>query len=163
MSILDYGAGNGYVTSKIGKNEKVFYYDKYESPTYQGKYDILKEPKETDILCAVELVEHLTDIKEWDLLSGFSKSFMIITTEVSNGIEDKNLVDWVYVNPNAGHTGIYSFEALFLIAKQHGYFYIFFPYKFSHIFFKNKLLSRFNFVKLEYFVYKLLKIFKKLI
>ncbi|MBM3206518.1 MAG: class I SAM-dependent methyltransferase [Candidatus Staskawiczbacteria bacterium] len=162
IEVLDYGAGNGYVTSKI-KSANVFYYDKYEQPIYNGHYKALDRPEKVDIVCAVELVEHLSDINELTEISKLSGKALILTTEVSNGISDNELLDWVYVNPDAGHTCIYSFESLFLFAKKNNLFYFFFPYKFSHIFIKSKLLSRLNFVSVEYFVYKLIKKFKSII
>lgn len=162
ITVLDYGGGNGYVTSLIDSSVNIFYYDKYEKPIYGKNYQILEKPKEADLVFAVELVEHLSDINEWDEITKLSGNVLLITTEVSDGISDDSLMDWVYLNPDAGHTAIYSFKALSLLAKKHGFFYIFFPSKLTHIFIKNRFLSKFNVVKLEYFLYKILKmIFKK--
>lgn len=157
LRVLDYGAGNGYITSKISPVADIFYYDKYEKPIYHGNYKILERPEKAELLCAVELVEHLADIKEWDLIFGLSLKAMVATTEVSDGILDNELSNWEYLNPDAGHTAIYSFESLYLLARKHGFFYFFFPYKLSHIFIKSRFLSKFNFAKTEYFLYRLIK------
>lgn len=157
MTVLDYGAGNGYVTSLLKSPGQIFYYDKYEKPTYRGDFLVSEKPKEANLVCAVELVEHLADLHEWEHISKLSLNALIFTTEVSNGISDDQLQHWVYVNPDAGHTSVYSFEALAILAKKYGFFYVFFPYKFSHIFIKNKFLSRYAVVALEYRVYRILR------
>jgi len=162
ITVLDYGAGNGYVASKIEQSVDIFYYDKYEKPTYQGNYKILEKPKEANLVCAVELVEHLSDINEWNEIAKLPSNMLIFTTEVSDGISDNQLTDWAYVNPDAGHAAIYSFKALGLLAKRYGFFYFFFPYKLSHIFIKSRFLSKCNIIRVQYGLYQLLrKIFKK--
>jgi hypothetical protein len=157
INALDYGGGNGYVASLIDKDVNLFYYDKYETPTYLKNYTILQEPKEANLVYAVELVEHLSDMNEWDALAALSKNMFIFTTEVSDGVEEKELVNWAYLNPDAGHTIIYSFKALHLLAKKYGFFYFFFPYKLSHIFIRGRFLSKFNFVNFEYVLYVFFK------
>lgn len=157
ISLLDYGAGNGYIASKVRSGVKVFYYDKYEKPSYSGNYDVLQEPKPADVIYAVELVEHLTDIGEWDFLMRLHPNFFIFTTCLSNNISDKDLASWIYLNPDAGHTALYSTKSLQLLAKKYGFVYIFFPNISCHIFWKNNLFSKFNFVSIEYFFYNLVR------
>lgn len=157
MSVLDYGGGNGYVASLVRPDVGVFYYDKYEQPSYKGNYTVIEKPQPANMVFAVELVEHLADMNEWQQITGLSKNIFIFTTEVSNGIMESGLPNWAYVNPDAGHTAIYSFEALVILAKKHGFCYFFFPYKLSHIFIKNTFLSRFNIVGVEYALYVFLK------
>ena len=154
ISILDYGGGNGYITSKISKNFNVFYYDKYAKPVYNpGKYKILDKAIKAEIVYAVELVEHITNFEEWNVLSQLVSNVLIFTTELSDGIKDKELVKWWYLNPDAGHTSVYSLGSLGLLAKKYGFAYFFFPSKSFHIFLRSRFLSRFNFVKLEYPIY----------
>lgn len=153
ISILDYGGGNGYITSKISNNFDVFYYDRYTTPDYLGFYKILNKPLKVDIVCAVEFVEHITDIKEWNVLSQLAANVLFFTTELSDEIKDKELVKWWYLNPDAGHTVVYSLDSLGLLAKKYGFTYFFFPSKSFHIFLRSRFLSRFNFVGLEYPIY----------
>jgi len=153
LNVLDYGGGNGYITSKINSNFNIFYYDKYKKPTYKGNYKILEKPKKTDIVYAIELVEHITDINEWSSLAQLCSNVLIFTTELSDGISDNELKKWWYLNPDAGHTAIYSLNSLYLLAKKYGFIYFFFPSKSFHIFLRSPFLSQFNFVKLEYPIY----------
>jgi len=158
--ILDYGGGNGYISSKIGANSNVFYYDRYEKPTCQGNYKVLEKPEKADIVCAIELAEHITDIGEWDLLDKLCSSALIFTTEVSDGISGNHLKKWTYLNPDAGHISIYSFRSLYLLAKKYGFFYFFFPSKSFHIFLRSPVLSKINFVKVESGFYSFLRMLK---
>lgn len=153
ISILDYGGGNGYIASKLAQNFNVFCYDKYENPTIAGKYKILKKPIKTDIIYAVETVEHITDIKEWDFLKEFSPDIFIFTTGLSDNISNKEISNWPYLNSDAGHMAIYSCKSLYLLGKKYGFIYFFFPNISCHFFLNSKILSRINFVKLEYFFY----------
>lgn len=157
INVLDYGAGNGYVTALIKSNGSIFYYDKYEKPTHPGNYTVLEAPKTANLVLAEELVEHLSDINEWGNITALSENVLIVTTEVTDGVDADTLENWVYINPDAGHSCIYSFKALGLLAKKYGFFYFFFPNKLTHIFIKNRFLSRFNVVGLEYFWYSFLK------
>ena len=157
ISVLDYGAGNGYITSKVRPGFEVFYYDKYEKPKYPGNYQVLDTPKPADVVYAVELVEHLCDINEWDFLTRLRPHFFIFTTCLSDNINDQEIADWIYLNPDAGHTALYSTKSLYLLAKKYGFAYLFFPNISCHIFWKNKFLSRFNLVAVEYFLYHFVK------
>lgn len=151
LTVLDYGGGNGYITSKINKNFNVFYYDKYTKPIYaSANYRVLKKPNQVNVVYAIEVVEHITDLEEWKLLSQLASEVFFFTTELSDGIEDRELKEWWYLNPDAGHTAIYSLKSLHLLAKKYGFCYFFFPSKSFHIFLRNSLLSRFNIAKLEY-------------
>jgi hypothetical protein len=160
INILDFGGGNGYLSYKLSEDFNIFYYDKYEKPSFIGKYKILEKPIKTDIIYAVELVEHFTDINDWNFLKELSPDVFVFTTCLSDNISKKNVENWVYLNPDAGHVSVYSTESLFLIAKKYGFVYFFFPNISCHIFLKNKFLSKINFVKTEYFIYK---IFRKII
>ena len=157
ITVLDYGGGNGYVTSKINSRFKVFYYDKYEQPTYLSGYEVLPAPKPADVVYAVELVEHITNMSEWDFLNQLRPDIFMFTTCLSDGIHGKELLDWDYLDPDAGHTALYSFRSLHLLAKKYGFVYFFFPNRSFHIFWRNALLSKINFVAAEYFFYRLLK------
>ncbi len=157
VSVLDYGAGNGYLASKLSNYGNIFYYDTYEKPEFFGNYKILEKPEKSDIMYAVELVEHLTNIKEWDFLQQVSPDIFIFTTCLSDNISDKEIHKWIYLNPDAGHVALHSTKSLYLLAKKYGFLYLFFPNISCHIFIKNKFLSRFNFVLLEYFIYNLIR------
>jgi len=157
ITVLDYGGGNGYVTSKINPRFTVLYYDKYEKPTHGSMYEVLSAPKPADVIYAVELVEHITNINEWDFLNTLRPDVFLFTTCLSNGIDIKELPDWDYLDPDAGHTALYSFRALYLLAKKYGFVYFFFPNRSFHIFWRNKFLSKINIVAVEYFFYRLLK------
>jgi hypothetical protein len=161
-SVLDYGGGNGYIASKLAENFSVFYYDKYEKPSIRGNYRILDGLVKADIIYAVELVEHITDIKEWDFLKKLSPSVFIFTTGLSDNIKDKEIINWSYLDSDAGHMALYSTESLYLLGKKYGFIYIFFPNISCHIFLKNKFLSNYNFVKLEYFIYSFFRKIKYL-
>ncbi len=160
VSILDYGGGNGYLASLMNRKYKIFYYDKYEKPTFLGDYTVLDEPVKTDVLCAVELVEHVVDIKEWNFLKQLRPDIFMFTTCLVDMIGDSQLPDWEYLHADGGHTAMYSSRALYLLAKKYGYGYVFFPNITSHIFFKSKLLSKINFARLEYFFYNILRSIK---
>lgn len=157
LVILDYGGGNGYLASKLSQNFNVSYYDKYEKPSFYGKYKVLEKPQKSDIIYAVELVEHITDIKEWDFLKELSPDVFVFTTGLSDNIKDKELPGWIYLNPDAGHMALYSSRSLYLLAKKYGFVYLFFPNISCHIFFKSRLFSAINFVALEYFIYSIFR------
>lgn len=161
IRVLDYGGGNGYITSKIRKNYQIFYYDKYVKPTYSGTYEVLQSPKKADVVCAVELVEHMTDISEWEALTSLASDLLIFTTETSDGMSDNELSESWYLRPDVGHVAIYSSASLNLLAKKYGFAYVFFPSKSFHIFFRNSFLSKINLVTLEYPFYNFLRVIKK--
>lgn len=177
ISILDYGGGNGYLASKLssrfhrgsamakpsGQNFNVLYYDKFEKPNITGGYKVLEKPVKADIMYAVELVEHITDIHEWDFLSTLRPDVFVFTTCLLDTINPKEIVDWPYVNPDAGHVALYSCRSLYLLGKKYGYMYFFFPNISCHIFLKSKFLNNINFVAVEYFIYNILRKAKNMI
>ncbi len=163
LSILDYGGGNGYIASKLGDFGNVLYYDKYDKPIIGGEYETLESPKKASVIYAVELVEHLTDINEWDFLVELSPNIFVFTTCLTNNIKEKDLVQWAYFNPDAGHVAIYHSQSLYLLGKKYGFVYLFLPNISTHIFFKNRFLSQFNFVKVEYVIYKLFRKIKNIL
>jgi len=159
-TVLDYGGGNGYITSKIDKKYRVFYYDKYVNPTYAGSYEVLTEPKKSDVVLAVEVAEHITDISEWKDLLDLASDVLIFTTETSDGMTNSQLANSWYLRPEVGHVAIYSSKALNVIAKKYGFAYFFFPSKSFHIFVKSPFLSKLNLVTLEYPFYNFLRMVK---
>lgn len=162
LSVLDYGAGSGYITSKIDKKFDVSYYDKYANPEYKNSnYKILRNPQKSDIVLAIEVLEHISNPNDWQDMIRLAKRLAVFTTELSDGIEDKDLADWWYLKPEVGHTCVYSSRSLRILAKKHGFAYVFFPSKSFHIFFKNYLISKVNFIKLEYPIYNLIRKIKK--
>lgn len=164
ISVLDYGGGAGYITSKISKDFNVFYYDKYTKPVYNpDNYKVLEKPQKNDVILAVEVVEHITDINEWSSICQLASDVLIFTTELSDGIKDNELIDWWYLRPDGGHVCIYSLSSLGFLAKEHGFVYFFFPSKSFHIFFRNSFLKHFDFVKLEYPLYKFFRKIKNII
>ena len=162
IAVLDYGAGNGYVTAKIKTNGKVFFYDTYEKPTYPGSYVVLEKPQKADVIYAIELVEHLTDMQEWDFLQTLSPAIFIFTTGLSDNITEAELPQWSYLDPDAGHTALHSTKSLNLLAKKYGFMYFFFPNISTHIFIKSRLLCKINIAKAEYVVYGFFRKIKKL-
>lgn len=161
VTVLDYGGGNGYITSKIDKKCDVLYYDKYVKPTYAGSYEILSEPKKSDVVLAVEVAEHITDVSEWKVLLDLASDVLIFTTETSDGIIESQLTDWWYLRPDVGHIAIYSAKSLNILAKKYGFAYFFFPSKSFHIFIRSPFLSKLNLIALEYPFYNLLRTVKK--
>lgn len=157
VTILDYGGGNGYLASKLAEYFTVSYYDKFEKPSIAGTYNIVEKPRNTDIVYAVELVEHITDIKEWDFLTQLRPDIFIFTTCVSDNIKKEELVSWEYLHTDGGHTAIYSCKTLYLLGRKYGFLYLFFPNIATHVFLKSKLLSRFNFAAIEYGLYSMLR------
>lgn len=157
IAVLDYGGGTGYITSKISNDFNVFYYDKYERPVHKGSYKILENPARANVVCAIEVVEHVTDIKEWNFISELCSDVLIFTTETTDGISNKDLINWEYLRSDVGHTCAYSLKSLHLLAKKHGFFYFFFPSKSFHIFLRNPFLKNLNFIKLEYPIYNFLR------
>ena len=162
-SILDYGGGNGYLASKLSQHFNVSYYDKFEKPSIAGGNRILESPAKKDIMYAVELVEHITDIHEWGFLKELSPDIFVFTTCLSDNISHKEFSNWPYINPDGGHTAIYSRKSLYLLGKKYGFLYFFFPNIATHIFLKSKLLSRFNVVAIEYFLYSIFRRLKHII
>ncbi|MSU54340.1 MAG: class I SAM-dependent methyltransferase [Candidatus Staskawiczbacteria bacterium] len=161
MTVLDYGGGNGYITSKIDSKYITSYYDKYVKPTYSGGYKILNEPEKSDVVLAVEVAEHIIDISEWKALLDLASDMLIFTTETSDGMTNAELANSWYLRPEVGHVAIYSSTALNIIAKKYGFAYFFFPSKSFHIFIRSPFLSKFNLVTLEYPFYNLLRTVKK--
>ncbi len=162
-TVLDYGGGNGYIAAELSKQVPVWYYDKYDKPTITGNYQVLEKPAKVDLMYAVELVEHLVDINEWDFLKELSPKVFIFTTCVTDNIKENELLNWDYFNPDAGHMALYSCQSLHLLAKKYGFVYFFFPNIQTHIFLKNKFLSSINFVKVEYMAYSLFRKIKNLL
>ena len=157
VTILDYGGGNGYLASKLAPHGNVFYYDKYEKPSIMGEYTVLENPIKAEILYAVELVEHITDISEWNFLKELSPDMFVFTTCLSDNIKKEEMASWEYLHTDGGHTAIYSCQSLYLLGEKYGFMYFFFPNIACHIFIKNQFLSRINFVKIEYFMYNILR------
>lgn len=163
ISILDYGAGNGYLASRLADQGAMHYYDTYEKPTFEGNFTVLEKPEKADIMYAVELVEHFVDIAGWDFLKTVDPDVFIFTTGLSDNISKDDLFDWPYLNPNAGHMALYSTRALRLLGKKYGYGYFFYPNISCHIFVKNRFLSWLNIVALEYAIYRVLRAVKLLV
>lgn len=163
ITILDYGGGNGYLASQLAEDFTVSYYDKFEKPSIAGRYTITEQPSRADIVYAVELVEHITDMKEWDFLQQLCPDMFVFTTCLTDNIKKEDLAGWEYLHTDGGHTAMYSCQSLYLLGRKYGFVYFFFPNIATHIFIKSKLLSRCNFVAIEYFFYSIFRTLKQIL
>lgn len=118
-NILDAGGGDGLLCRLLRDYElNCFVNDKYAQPTYAQGYSVppFSSP---DLVIAFEVLEHYPQPKEdIEKLFACKPQVLVATT----GFYQKQDRDWWYLAPQSGqHVFFYSFIALELIAKTHGY------------------------------------------
>lgn len=163
MKFCDYGAGNGYLTnSLLNSGYSVLAYEPYMGKQlYIDRKFYRNEPFEAGVLLMVEVFEHFTDaineIKE--ILINFNCPQFIIFTTLLVENAGGNIIDWWYLNPDAGHFTLWSKKSLALVGDLEGYKLISFTDS-LHILCKKEQNKEYIILKLEslaYDVYKRLK------
>jgi 2-polyprenyl-3-methyl-5-hydroxy-6-metoxy-1,4-benzoquinol methylase len=110
--VLDYGAGNGVLAELLGEEFEAIAYDPYDV----GENEL----QESDVITAIEVLEHEINAENlWKQVAQYLNrgGVFITTTEFCDG---KNIGDWFYANPRAGHDLIYSKTGLEYMAISYG-------------------------------------------
>ena len=149
MRICDYGAGNGYLTKTlIEAGYNILAYEPYlNNGTYLDKRYYRTKPFATDVIIMIEVFEHFTDAKNQikEILFSFNYPKIIIFTTLLTD-NNKNIADWWYLNPDAGHYTIWSKKSLKRMGSSEGYRLIsFFSF---HIFIKKHYKKEYALIKL---------------
>ncbi|MFZ3060714.1 MAG: methyltransferase domain-containing protein [Candidatus Methanoperedens sp.] len=149
--MCDYGAGNGYLTkSLIDLGYRILAYEPFmQNNLYLDKKYYKNKPFPSEVLLLIEVFEHFTnafnEIKK--LLDDFKyPKFIIFTTFLVNN-SDKNIVNWWYLNPDAGHFTLWSKKSLKILGNLEGYKLISFT-TFFHIFCKKELHKEYIIIKM---------------
>ncbi|NPE30018.1 class I SAM-dependent methyltransferase [Methanococcoides sp. SA1] len=160
MKICDYGAGNGYLTkSLLNSGYNVLAYEPYMGKKlYIDRKYYKNEPFEADVLLMVEVFEHFTDalneIKE--ILVNFNYPRFIIFTTLLVENAGENIIDWWYLDPDAGHFTLWSKKSLETVGNLEGYKLISFTDS-HHILCKKEQNKEYIILKLESLAYDLYK------
>lgn len=113
--VLDYGCGRGDFVDFLIKNKiNAFGYDPYSE-----KYNNITEDK-YDIITLIEVIEHTcSPFNEIDHIKSLLKmdGIVFIETSFSNWVS----IGHPYLNPNIGHSSIFSHEGLDLLMKNKGF------------------------------------------
>lgn len=122
-TVFDFGANNGllaYLLNARGIRAKS--YDRFESSII-GPVGSLSELHEIGILCAFEVLEHLSDPSgDIEILFNQNIPFIIVSTELYNSHTDFD--NWWYLQKDTGqHISFYSKKSLEFIAIKYGYEY----------------------------------------
>ena len=120
--ILDYGGGRGYLTDLLKeKGFDSYSYDMFDRKDLDEK-DVFNNTY--DACLAVEVLEHELDpLKLWDAFNKIIKKdgYLFCTTEF---LDNKNIQNWYYANPRAGHNLLYSKKSFEMMASKNGFEYI---------------------------------------
>jgi len=124
VRILDFGCGNGLLINDL-KEAGYVHVDGFDA--YNEKYCQLPAKEMYHIVTMVETIEHLSanyielDVIWKSLVNG--GRLMIETGIIDAAIEDGHTIDdWFYVNPDAGHSTIFSLHGLDVLLCTHGFF-----------------------------------------
>lgn len=164
MQMCDFGAGNGYLTkSLLDSGYNVLAYEPYlGDDIYLNKNYYKHEPFAADILLMVEVFEHFTDafneIKKILIDFNYPKYLIFTTLLVENS--NKNIIDWWYLNPDAGHFTIWSKKSLETLGNLGGYKLVSFS-DFFHILVKKENNRKYFIIKFESIIYNLYIFLKK--
>jgi ubiquinone/menaquinone biosynthesis C-methylase UbiE len=110
--VLDYGCGNGMLLEDM-KNAGL---DCYGYDVFNPKFDKITE-NNYDVITLIEVIEHLSSpFKEIDEIYNLLKpgGFLYIETSFTDIAKEReiSLKDFEYVNPNLGHSTIFSHRGL---------------------------------------------------
>lgn len=123
VNILDFGCGHGLLIDYLKENgyKNTDGYDAYYEP-----YSKLPEKNKYHVVNATEVFEHLSppffelDVINRSLLLGGS---VIVETSFTNVAEQEGIPikDFFYLNPDAGHSILYSHHSLDLLMMFKGF------------------------------------------
>jgi len=136
FSHLDYGGGNGYLSSLL----KADGFDSTSYDVFVDTFDVAKLGRKFDLITAFEVFEHHPDpnqlIKELcELLT--PNGMILFSTILSDGnIIQNNRLNWFYASPRNGHISLFSKPTLEFLAKKFG-FHLGSDWFEYHIFFKD--------------------------
>lgn len=170
LLICDYGAGNGYLTkSLIDNGYKVLAYEPYlGKELYLDKKYFRLDSFKADILLMIEVFEHFfnasKEIKEILLKFNYPRLIIFTTLLVENSKRNgTDIIDWWYLNPDAGHFTLWSEKGLKSLGISEGYRIISFS-DFFHIFVKKEFYKEYILLKIQSSVYNIyLSYIKKII
>lgn len=120
--ILDFGSGHGYLVKYL--NEHGWNCDGYDM--YNLEFSKIPGNKTYDLVTMIEVVEHtVAPFIEIDFISRKLKTgagFYLETGFIDIANEDKiPLEDYLYVNPRAGHSTIFSHHSIDLMLLLKGF------------------------------------------
>ena len=130
-SLLDFGCGHGWLV----EDAAFFGIESYGYDLYNPKFKPLP-PKQVDIVSMVEVIEHMTAPffelgMVWDCLKKgghvyIETSFTDIGKSLIGkydhlGTEVKELRDFFYISPQAGHSTIFSHKSLDMLMISKGF------------------------------------------
>jgi len=122
-SILDFGCGAGLLIDDLNKAgyPNVTGYD-----SYNEKYLRLPEKEKYHLIIMVEVAEHFSapyiefDVAYRSLVNG--GCIMIETGYLDAAFDDGHTIDdWFYLNPDAGHSTIYSNHGIDILMMSKGF------------------------------------------
>lgn len=115
---LDYGGGNGMLSTALGK-------DGWNSMSYDPfprNERGLEELGKFNLITAFEVFEHVPDVDELIRnLRGLmdEQCIIIFSTLVSDGhISPRSRLTWWYASPRNGHISLFSKQSLFTVAER---------------------------------------------
>lgn len=111
--VLDYGGGNGLLADLLAESG-------YESYCFDPFNRCDEVSGKFGAVTAIEVLEHEIDSEKiFGMVSDWLNpgGFFFATTEPVDG---KNVSDWFYANPRAGHALLYSRRGLVSAGEKHG-------------------------------------------
>lgn len=120
--VLDFGCGNGMlINDLITSNIYAIGYDKYSD-----KFNILPQNKKFDIISMVEVIEHLNyPFEELDLIHNLlsDNGTLYVETSFTDIAKEENILleDFFYINPEVGHSSIFSHFGLDILMLKKGF------------------------------------------
>lgn len=119
--VLDYGCGNGMLLEDM----KAAGLDCYGYDKFNPGFDKITESN-YDVITMIEVIEHLSSpFKEIDEVYSLLKpgGFLYVETSFTDIAKERGieLQDFEYVNPNLGHSTIFSHKGLDILMLKKGF------------------------------------------
>jgi 2-polyprenyl-3-methyl-5-hydroxy-6-metoxy-1,4-benzoquinol methylase len=121
FSHLDYGGGNGYLSSLL----KADGFDSTSYDVFVDTFDVAELGQKFDLITAFEVFEHHPSPNKLiqELCQLLAPNGMILfSTILSDGnIIQNNRLNWFYASPRNGHISLFSKPTLEFLAKKFGF------------------------------------------